>query len=666
MNRRRIIGVLIVLCLIFALHGPIDSFDFWSEIFERPYKKTKPVIKHKKVDLLKNIILDMKWASIKYMVLWSYCMAFYTLTVYSTYYFIQSLGLSPDPLVFSQIESLHYSMDLSWLCFSVAMVDSHVSSDTHDERISVTSPMIDKPIEKRCHTANKTTFCIESMIKIGDVKEEWIVINEAVTMPLLNETTIDNLEDLFLSLGKKVMKKGIISYLEICSKIKAKEVLSINKDVEGIVVANSIPYRVDGEIGRLEFTTYRVDFNDGTSYNTATEYFTPLGSREYFRTVGFNELALSYVQDESYRKAAEKLNRARRETEEGGTPSRTLAYIAEKEGSNIQEAMDHIVQEILLKNNFDKDGSPIEENLFPIKVAEEEVSLPKEEIAEAIKEYNQGKEGESRIDEEAASSFYENPQKAVNISIDEVGVKKQKEQRTEQEEDLSSKDANVKKNRVYVRNTIAHLEHKEKKYIINGSSIPQALKWIIAFLLKNQLVQGFSILFFVDGAQNIHNGIARMFAWLPKFQVILDWFHLKKKCIYELSLSVKGNTKQEILKRLLPLLWLGKINAAIAYLKSIDKSNFKKNKNLDRLIQYLERNQECIPCYALRKKLGLRNSSNKGEKENDLCVSDRQKDNGMSWSKTGSVALASITALHRNHEQKQWISSRSLRFSWAA
>jgi hypothetical protein len=51
-----------------------------------------------------------------------------------------------------------------------------------------------------------------------------------------------------------------------------------------------------------------------------------------------------------------------------------------------------------------------------------------------------------------------------------------------------------------------------------------------------------------------------------------------------------------------------------------------------------------IPCYALRKAFGLCNSSAIGEKINDLIVSNRQKHNGMSWSKKGSLALASLTA----------------------
>ncbi len=138
MERKRIIGIIVIVFLIFALHG---SYDSWSEIFEKPYKKRKPVIKHKKVDLLKEVFLDMKWLSIKYMVLYSCRMVFYTLTIYSAYYSTHSLGLNPDPLVFSQIEGLLRPMDLSWLCFLVAMsnnTDSRVTSYTHEGIKTVT------------------------------------------------------------------------------------------------------------------------------------------------------------------------------------------------------------------------------------------------------------------------------------------------------------------------------------------------------------------------------------------------------------------------------------------------------------------------------------------------------------------------------------------------
>jgi len=51
---------------------------------------------------------------------------------------------------------------------------------------------------------------------------------------------------------------------------------------------------------------------------------------------------------------------------------------------------------------------------------------------------------------------------------------------------------------------------------------------------------------------------------------------------------------------------------------------------------------------------------------NDLIVSERQKHNGMSWSKQGSVALASVTAIKRNREDKIWFQKRELEFKLAA
>ncbi len=84
------------------------------------------------------------------------------------------------------------------------------------------------------------------------------------------------------------------------------------------------------------------------------------------------------------------------------------------------------------------------------------------------------------------------------------------------------------------------------------------------------------------------------------------------------------------------------------------------------LIAYLERNRPYIPCYEMRKQLGLRNSSAIGEKMNDLVVAERQKHNGMSWSKEGSVALASITAMKRNSESRKWFAERELNFRLVA
>lgn len=91
-------------------------------------------------------------------------------------------------------------------------------------------------------------------------------------------------------------------------------------------------------------------------------------------------------------------------------------------------------------------------------------------------------------------------------------------------------------------------------------------------------------------------------------------------------------------------------------------SKVRKKEEIELLIAYFQRNWSYIPCYALRKKLGLRVSSNRGEKANDLVVAKRQKHNGMSWSKPGSSGLANVTALFLNKEEKNWITRRELEF----
>ena len=109
-------------------------------------------------------------------------------------------------------------------------------------------------------------------------------------------------------------------------------------------------------------------------------------------------------------------------------------------------------------------------------------------------------------------------------------------------------------------------------------------------------------------------------------------------------------------------LWHGLIDKAIEYLETVDKKHIKSNEALEQLKGYFLRNQNYIPCYSVRKILGLRNSSNRGEKCNDLLVSQRQKHNGMSWSQLGSVTLAAVTALVRNLEANNWFRTGQINF----
>ena len=254
---------------------------------------------------------------------------------------------------------------------------------------------------------------------------------------------------------------------------------------------------------------------------------------------------------------------------------------------------------------------------------------------------------------------YEDPDQTVAISIDDVNVKRQ--------EEIRQKGGVSEKSKLkYVHNTIAHVSKEGKCYTLNGHGIKAVLCYLMAFLFNNELI-GSRIQFFTDGHKLLVETIIKCFRWYKNIGIILDWYHLEKKCKEKLSMAMKGSVaRNDFLDKLRPLLWKGLTDKAIALLKEMPISEIRNQSEVNGLVEYLNRNKPYIPCYAVRKQLGLRNSSNIGEKMNDLIVSERQKHNGMSWSKQGSVALASVTAIKRNREDKIWFQKRELEFKLAA
>ena len=255
--------------------------------------------------------------------------------------------------------------------------------------------------------------------------------------------------------------------------------------------------------------------------------------------------------------------------------------------------------------------------------------------------------------------YYEDPKKTTNISIDDVNVKKQEE--TRQKENTLQE-----RKRKYVHNTVVHIGKGQKSYTLNGYGMKTVLTYLIAFLFNNGLTEN-RFQFFTDGHTILNKAIIKSFSWYKNIGIILDWYHLEKKCKEQLSMALKGRKiRNQVLEQLMPILWHGLTDKGIVLLNALDNTSIKDTSKRDKLVEYLKRNTPYIPCYAIRKELGLRNSSNIGEKMNDLIVSNRQKHNGMSWSKDGSVALASITALKRNKENKKWFQEKELSFRLAA
>lgn len=395
---------------------------------------------------------------------------------------------------------------------------------------------------------------------------------------------------------------------------------------------------------------------DEVLYNTSRDFFSPLQGEEKYQTEGFKEIALIYgTVESSFRKASALINRVRHQ-EEGGTPFRTVREAVGHEGSLLQEYLEQKTSTIFQANGFTPEGCPQEVITEPL--TPNTSTLEEEALEEILVDYNFFKDYKSEILKNAVP--YEDAKKSVNISIDDVGAKKQKENRDEKPDDPLSK-----KKRVYVQNTVIHVEKGGESYILNGYGVLGVLRILLAFLLHNHLLSN-RLIFFVDG-HSLYSMVAELFAWHKSLSLILDWYHLKKKCQGLLSMAMKGrDIRNTVLEKLMPLLWHGLVDQAVTYLKSLPESEIKNEDERIHLITYLTKNRPMIPVYAVRKELSLRNSSNRGEKANDLIVANRQKHHGMSWSQSGSVSLASMTALKQNKEYKKWFREREIEFKLAS
>ena len=378
--------------------------------------------------------------------------------------------------------------------------------------------------------------------------------------------------------------------------------------------------------------------------------------KEFYRTTGFKEIAMIYGDTEaSFRKTARLINRIRHQ-ERGGTAQRTLQEATEKEGAQLLDFVKEKSKRILIRHSFTEQGQykrsgQIEEGTIPVMAPAEKVmdELSKISLPEDVD-----------VSEVAANPVgYESTQHTTNVSIDDVTPKRQEETRVKG----GRKDEPKRK---YVHNTIVHVEFTGKKYTLTALGPKMALCFLIAFLLSNALkCRRFQ--FFMDGHKTLIDTILKMFTWKSNMGMILDWYHLAKKCKEQLSMALKGrHVRNQVLRDIMPLLWNGLTQRALDALKAVDPKQIKNTGHMEKLTGYLERNRSYIPCYALRKRLGLRNSSSIGEKMNDLIVSQRQKHNGMSWSKDGFSALAAITALKTNKENSRWFEERTIAFKLAA
>lgn len=360
----------------------------------------------------------------------------------------------------------------------------------------------------------------------------------------------------------------------------------------------------------------------------------------------------------SYRESADELNAewyGRNNYIHTTVKNRAVAI-----GEVIKNAKREKTQEILDSNGYDPNtGLKKEGVILPKSIKGSKLpSLVGGELLKTLEScINDGRDDHEQINKAKAKQVEASAEDLCYISIDGVLTTHQKENRKK----------NIKTGK-YINNTNIDIRADNKHYTITETDMTWAFMQLLAVLLENNLLAKHRLVFFSDGETAIKDNIDKFFNFRKDRVLVLDWFHLKKKMTEHLSMSIKGSKeeRQNIARDVFRTLWAGNETETITYLQNLPEERIKNQKRFDDMIGYLQRKSLNIACYAVRAKLNLRNSSNLVEKDNDLIVAKRQKNNGTSWSWIGSGANAEICAAIRNGELDYLIEGNQPTFQMVA
>lgn len=269
--------------------------------------------------------------------------------------------------------------------------------------------------------------------------------------------------------------------------------------------------------------------------------------RERVLSLSFLETASYICVKTSYRDATDILNHFLGRPEEDKIKLRTLADCIGRTGNEISKELSVVTARILTMYGFDDEtglprkGAALSDNVTTPAVSDS-LEIDEKRIREAMDTVNAVREEKIPFSPEEIS-IESNPRDCVYVSIDDIGVKHQKESRAEG----SQRDYK------FVENTVAHIQYGDKSYILTGIGMRNVFKSVLAFLLINNLLSH-ELVFLTDGAKDIKSHIESIFQFHP-YTVILDWFHLKKRCQEWLSMAIRGKDQRNaVLEKLLRFL----------------------------------------------------------------------------------------------------------------
>lgn len=325
----------------------------------------------------------------------------------------------------------------------------------------------------------------------------------------------------------------------------------------------------------------------------------------------------------------------------------------------------------LSKYGFDPETCILKnESLLPTSMTKPDCAQHRTEMINVIKkvisEYNANKTDEDeRITwNETIDRIEVMPEHTVILCIDDVGVHQQKEHRNgDNVKSGYTKDARTGKK--VLETTVVYIRTKEGHYRLRASSVRDAIKIALAYMLKNGFLADRELMIFSDGAGNIRSVVEETFSFRP-YSLNLDWFHLQKHCYESLTMALTGGKENKerneaIRHKFNKIIFAGNVDEAKKYLDSLSLSMVKNKSKIKEIQDYLERKREYIYVYAIRKGLNIVNSSNQGEKSNDMVIAGRCKHNGMSWTHNGLRGMGATNLLRLN-EEELWYTENVLTF----
>jgi hypothetical protein len=327
-------------------------------------------------------------------------------------------------------------------------------------------------------------------------------------------------------------------------------------------------YQVEGEVGRFRFALYEARDAAGEVLCRGDDWFPKRQPREWHKTEGFREEALCLeASRRSYRDNRAHLNRYRRQWQ-GGTPVTTLQDNAQKEGARVLDFLERHSQRILAAHEFEGQGQPSEARVTQVTAGADrrlKAEVVDEQLAAVVEEMDQRGFSLQQIaaaHQRAAGAVYEDPTHCTNVSVDDVQVKKQKVHReyaggsaavAPPSAPLGAASEAGNRSRPKVANKVARIEQGTRRFTLSAPSLGQVLRFVLAFLLHNDLLGG-RVHLFSDGYRSLQDTLVAFFAWHPRVGLVLDWYHVLKKFKEDLSRAccareVRNRSDSELHKR---------------------------------------------------------------------------------------------------------------------